>query len=42
MTQITLATKQKQTHRRREQAFGCQVGRGWSGSLELADANPYI
>ena len=46
MTQMNLSTKQKQTHRRREQTCGCQgggvVGEGWSGSLGLADANYYI
>ena len=45
MTQMNLSTKQKQTHRHREQACGCQesgAGEGWIGSLELADANYYI
>ena len=36
----------KQTHRHREQAYGCLGGRGtgegWIGSLGLADANYYI
>ena len=38
--------KQKQTHR--EQICGCQgggragVGKGWTGSLELVEANYYI
>ena len=46
MTQMNLSTKQKQTHRHREQICGGQegggVGEGWSGSLGLADANFYI
>ena len=42
---INLPTKQKETHRHREQTCGCQ--RGWgrvesTGSLGLADANYYI
>ena len=41
-----LFTKQKQTHRHREQTCGCQgglrVGEGWIGSFGLADANYYI
>ena len=45
MTQMNLSTKQKQTHRLREQTCGCQgVGgmrKGWTGSLGLADANCY-
>ena len=28
MTQMNLSTKQKQTHRHREQTCGCQGGRG--------------
>ena len=28
MTQMNLSTKQKQTHRQREQTRGCQEGRG--------------
>ena len=42
MTQMNLFTKQKQTHRCREQTFGCQGGwggEGWIGSWGLADAN---
>ena len=41
MTQMNISTKQKQTHRRREQTCGCQAGEGegWIGSLGLADAN---
>ena len=39
MPQVNLPTKQKQTHRHREQT--CQgfreLGEGWSGRLELAD-----
>ena len=30
MTQMNLSTKQKQTHRHREQTCGCQGG-GWGG-----------
>ena len=43
MTQMNLSTKQKQTHRDREQTSGCR-GRGekWIRSLGLADANYYI
>ena len=29
MTQMNLSTKQKQTHRHREQICGCQGGGGW-------------
>ena len=43
---MNLPTKQKQTHRHREQTGGCRggggVGEGWIGSLGLADANYYI
>ena len=43
MIQMNLFTKQKQTHRHREQTCGCQGGRweeeGRIGSLGLADAN---
>ena len=42
---MNLFTKQKQTHRRREQTCGSQGGRGmggWIGSLGLADENYYI
>ena len=46
MTQMNISTKQKQTHRHKEQTCGCQggkgVGEGWIGSLGLADANCYI
>ena len=39
-------TKQKQTHRHREETWGCQgvgsSGKGWIGSLGLADANYYV
>ena len=42
---MNLSMKQKQTHRHREQACGCQgggeLGR-WIGSLGLADAKYYI
>ena len=38
--------KQKQTHRHRDQTYGCQrgggAGEGWAGSLGLVDANYYI
>ena len=42
---MNLSTKQKQTHRHREQTCGHQGGGGVGdgiGSLELADANYYI
>ena len=41
---MNLPTKQKHTHRHREQTCGCQGGRGegWSGKLGLADAKYYI
>ena len=40
---MNLSTKQKQTHKHREQICGCQGwGEGWSRSLGLADANYYI
>ena len=46
MTQMNLSTKQKQTHRHKEQTCGCQgggqVAEGRTGSLGLADANYYI
>ena len=46
MTQMNLSTKQKQTHRHREQTYGCQGGgggeEGWLGSLASADANDYV
>ena len=29
MTQMNLSTKQKHTHRHREQTCGCQAGGGW-------------
>ena len=39
-------TKQKQTHRYREQTCGCQgggeMGEGWIGSLGLADENYWV
>ena len=38
--------KKKQTHRCREETYGCQggvgVGEGWSGNLGLAVTNYYI
>lgn len=42
---MSLPTKQKQAHKPREQACGCQAGGGWGemdGSLGLADANWYM
>ena len=42
MAQGNLSTKQKQTHRHREQTCGYQRGEegvGWTGSLGLVDAN---
>ena len=43
---MNLSTKQKQTHRHREQTCGYQggggVGEGWIGSLGLVGANYYI
>ena len=40
---MKLSTKQKQTHRHREQTCGCKGGggawEGWTGSLGLADTN---
>ena len=43
---MNLFTKQKQTHGHREQTCGCQggegVGKGWTESLGLVDANYYI
>ena len=45
MTQMNLSTKQKQTHRHREQTCGYQggggVGEGKIGNLRLGDANYY-
>ena len=46
MAQMNLLTKQKQTHRHREQTCGYQggrkVGKGWSWRLGLADVSYYI
>ena len=46
MTQINLSTKQKQTHRHREQTCGCQGGgeveEVWIGSFGLTNANYYV
>ena len=43
---MNLSMKQKQTHRRREQTCGCQVGgrggRGMDWEFGLGDANYYI
>ena len=46
MAQVNLSTKQKQTHRHREETCGCQgiAGAegeevGWTGSLGLVEAN---
>ena len=40
---MNLSRKEKWTHKHKEQTCGCQgggeVGEGWSGSLELGDAN---
>ena len=40
---MNISTKQKQTHRRKEQTCGCQGEEGMKegriGGLELADAN---
>ena len=41
MTQMSSSSKEKQTHRRKEQMYGChgggRVGEGRAGSLGLAD-----
>ena len=46
MTQINLSMKEKQTHRYREQAYGCQGGEGlgeeWRGRLGLVDVSYYV
>ena len=46
MIQINISMKQKQTHRYREQTYGCQRGgevrEGRNGSLGLAEANYYV
>ena len=46
MIQMNLSTKQKQTHRHREQSGDCQrekgLGEGGSGRLGLADVNFYV
>ena len=42
MTLMNTSTKQKQTHRHREQTGEGRVGEGWIGSLGSADANQYI
>ena len=42
MIQMNLSRKQKQTHRHREQNYGCQGegwGEEWIGSLGSADVN---
>ena len=43
---MNLSMKQKQTYRHREQTCGCRVGegmgKGWIGSLGLANPNYYI
>ena len=45
-TQMNLQTKQKQTHRYREETCGCPgkegFGDGWIGSLGLEGANYYV
>ena len=43
MAKINLSTKQKQTHKNREQTCGGQGGGGgvgWMGSLGFVDVNP--
>ena len=46
MRQMNLSTKQKQTHRHRDQTCGCQGGgkevEGWIGNMGLVDASFYI
>ena len=46
MAQRNLSMKQKPTHRHREQNVDAKGdgrwGKGWSGSLGLADANYYL
>ena len=44
MMQMNPSTKQKQTHRHREQTCGCQgkLGEGWTVRLGFADANRFI
>ena len=42
MVQMNLSTEQKQTYGHGEETCGCQgegEGVGWTGSLELVDAN---
>ena len=41
---MNISTKQKYTHRHRDQIYGCQrgEGEGWTGSLGLAHASYYI
>ena len=43
---MNLSTKQKQTHRQRDQTCACQgkgeKGESWLGNLGLTDANYYI
>ena len=44
MTQINVSVKQKQTQQDTENRLvvAQERGEGWTGSLELADANYYI
>ena len=46
MIQLNLSTRQKLTHRQREQTCGCQgwkgVGEEYIGSLSLVNANYYM
>ena len=43
MTQVNLATKQKQTHRHKEKICGCQGGEGWEKEgLEFGISILYI
>ena len=42
---MNLSTKQKRTHRHREQTCGCQGGGAWGGmdwSLGFSNANYYV
>ena len=34
MAQMNLSMKRKQTHRHREQTYGCQGGGSWGGGME--------
>ena len=41
MTQTNLSMEQKQTHRHKEQTYRYQGGKGWMGSLGLAETTTY-